>query len=221
MPSTHTFLKFRRSCLFEGQLLAGDELSAFGSCFETGDVEEFRDVWQTMRGSLDYESIAVTGEYFDSVEDLLPECVSELQHLDADGEVLPCVGSPRIAEQRPNRWFILHEFEADIAVVAWRVLHYPKGFYTYTLPQGVTELDLAEVELIPRDGLGDAPFFVAKVLFRGQPCELAHSEEGSGYSDCFAVHCWVREGADWRRVWALDDGMGDDVEDWPGTRPRS
>jgi len=216
MAGKKTFIKFRRSCAFEGQLMSGAELDPFGPCFDTGDVEEFRDVWRGIRDNLPYESIVVTGEYFDEFKDLLPDGVSELQHLDAEGEALPCIGKPRIAERSPNRWRVMHSVDSDVVVLAWRVIHFPKGSYTYGLPAGLSQLDLGEVELRTREGLGDAPFFVAEVLFRGQPCELVNSEDGSGYSDCFAVHCWIRQDGDWRRVWALDDGMGDECEDWGG-----
>ncbi len=130
-----TLIKFRRSCLFEGQVLFEEDLAPFRSALVADDVKAFRTTWRSVRKSFTYDSIAVTGLYWDAIEDLLADGISEIQHLDADRhEPLPCIGEPVVAESRPNDWSVEGDIDGNMFVAALRVIQFPKGFYTYVLP---------------------------------------------------------------------------------------
>lgn len=145
-----TFVKFRRSCLFEGQVLFGGGLAPFRASLDADDVGEFKKAWRNVRRSFAYDSLAVSGKYWDAFEDLLADGISEIQHLGADqDELLPCVGKPTVSEIRPNDWLIDGGIDGDVLAAAWRVTHFPKGFYTYRLPFDLPELDLHDIELRP------------------------------------------------------------------------
>lgn len=208
-----SFLKFRRNCVFEGTILNSEQLQQFGS-LDSEDLSEARDAWHRIRDDLDYDSLAITGETFDSVEDLLVDGVAELEHLDADGEPLPCMGEPVIANTNRS-WTAVAEslaessIDSDTALVAWRISTFPKGYYSYKIPIPLSSMELGDIELKMAEGLGDIERYVTSVLFRGTPCELVDSEDGSGYGDDYALQVWNRRDGLWRPILTIDDTDND------------